>query len=74
MPTKGHNNPPHVVIELDEEMAQFVLDNCEANQRIGIGILENMMKTENRKGAEKIVDMIEKFKKLKSLMEKARAH
>lgn len=65
------NNPPKAIIELDKEMTTFVLDNCESNLRLGVILLQNMMDTDNRAGAEKVVELIEKFKKLKKIVEKA---
>lgn len=67
---KGHNNPPFAVIELDEEMAEFIVENCDANQRLGLTLLSSAT---TRDGAEKLVKMLENFKKLKGLVEKAKA-
>lgn len=68
---KGHNKPPVAIVELDDEMVTFILDNCDANQRLGLTLLEGV---KTKESAEKIVGFLEKFKKLKGLVEKARDH
>lgn len=64
---KGHNNPP-VMIELPREIAEFIIENCDSNLRLGIQLLD---KSENEIQGRKIVRLIENFRTLKTIVEKA---
>lgn len=63
------NNPP-VIIELDAEMVEFLLQNCHSNMTMGLDMLQNKM-VRSRDLMERLVDNIEKFKKLKCIIEAA---
>lgn len=63
------NNPP-VIIELDAEMVEFLLQNCHSNITMGLDMLQNKM-VRSRDLMERLVDNIEKFKKLKGIIEAA---
>lgn len=74
MANKLSNNPP-VVLELEPDLADFLVENCEANLRMGMNILQNLNAVEgskDRKFAEKLVDQLEKFRKLRKLVEEAK--
>lgn len=62
------------VVELDAETLEFAIENCDANLRLATGILQNMIDDEknDRRGSEKVVALMEKFKTLKAALEKAR--
>ena len=62
------NNPP-ITVELDAAMVDFIIDNCEANMRFALGVLQN--RSLPRAALEKIVDQNEKFKQLRELVLKA---
>jgi hypothetical protein len=59
---KTSNNPP-VVLELDSEIVDFLVENCEANISLALRILDN--RSSSRETLEKVVNMTEKFKKLR---------
>lgn len=61
------NNPP-VLVELTQEQAEFLKNNCETNIAFGLAALQDM---EKREAAEKIVNLIEAFKGIKQAVEKA---
>lgn len=52
------NNPPAVSLELTQEQAQFLMDNCDANLRIGIGAV---MTCTTREQAEPWINLNEQF-------------
>lgn len=76
MVSSEHNNPPACVLELDEETTKFIIENCEANIRLAMQWLQSMVvdETHDRAGSEKIVALIEKFKKLKDQVEASRVN
>lgn len=63
----GSNNPP-VTIELDDEMAAFVEENCDANIAFALNALQSV----SRETAEKLVVQLEKFKRLRELVRDGR--
>lgn len=64
------NNPP-VVIELEPELADFLVENCESNIEFALRALQTMG-VESRAAAEKLVEMNDKFKRLRDAVRKAR--
>lgn len=65
----GHNNPPQRLVEMDDDLAAFVVENCETNMRFA---LMNLQGVSSRDLQEKLVEMIENFKKLKAAVEKSK--
>jgi hypothetical protein len=63
------NNPP-VIIELSKELAEFLMENCEANIAYGLAGLQSL---HSRDLQEKMVKNIEAFKALKAALEKGMA-
>lgn len=71
-------NSPDVILELTNEQATFLLENCSANTRLCLqlivsiadekGTLEN-----KRKRSEPIVEMSEKFNEIRKLLRKSGA-
>ena len=62
------NNPP-IVVELTPELADFLLDNCEANIEFGLKAMSTM---ESRDLIEKLIENMEKFKSLRQAVKDAR--
>jgi hypothetical protein len=56
------------MIELPREIAEFIIENCDSNLRLGIQLLD---KSENEIQGRKIVRLIENFRTLKTIVEKA---
>lgn len=56
------NNPPDVVLELTQKQAEFLLNNCDANIRLGLMMLQQ---GGTREQVEKLVEMNESFKEIK---------
>ena len=54
------NNAPDVSLELDAETAHFLLENCESNLTLALGLI--MSPGMSRESAEKLVAMNDKFK------------
>lgn len=72
-PKQNHNNPPACIIELDEEMASFVEENCSKNILTGLQMLSTLGTSDREMVvAEKLVAINEKFKKLKKLVDEGR--
>ncbi len=68
MTTPGSNNPP-VTIELSAELADFVVENCEANMEFGLKSLQMLT---SRDLQERLVANMERFKALREAVLKAR--
>ena len=62
------NNPPDVSLELDADTARFLLDNCETNLTLGLGLI--MSPGISRENAEKLVAMNDKFKIIRDKLKK----
>lgn len=66
-PKIGHNQP-RVIVALPPEMADFIIENCDANMRVALGLLQMAQAGElSRK-----VALMKKFKELKRLIEEAK--
>lgn len=63
------NNPPYAVIELTEEEYQLIAENAETNIAMALAILPGITAREN---AERTVQVIEKFKRLRDKLKEAR--
>ncbi len=63
----GHNNPPAVILELTQEEATFILDNCESNIAMGLNLLQA---STSEATARKVVDMMENFKTIRAKVQK----
>lgn len=59
------NNPPITILELDQEMHDFLMEHCEVSMRLILGQLQNM---EFKDTAVEMVVILEKFKKLKGML------
>ncbi len=67
--TKPSNNPPYAVLNLTEEEHKFLLGNCESNIVFGLNSLQMI---EDRRSAERMVEVIEQFKSLKQKLERSK--
>ena len=56
------NNPPHVIIELTKEEYDFLIENCESNISLSLSVLNGL---KSRSQAQKIVELLEKFKNIR---------
>jgi len=56
------------IIELDPELVEFLIVNCEANMTLGLAALQKV----SRETAEKLVTNIENFKRIKKAAEEAK--
>lgn len=56
------NNPPDVVLELTKEQAKFLLENCDSNITLALGL---MMEVRDRSSAEMLISMNEQFKTIR---------
>lgn len=56
-----HNNPPAVVLELTKEEAEFLLDNCDTNIRMSLGMLTKV----SQSTGERLIKLIERFKSIR---------
>ena len=70
-PGPGHNRPKKTV-ELDQDLLEFVEENCESNIRLAMNLIDPCgpfpeMKMEK---VRKIVEMVEKFRKIVEMVEK----
>lgn len=63
---KRHNGAP-VIVELPAELAEFLIETCDSNVAFALGFLQ----TVSRETAEKLVDQLEKYKKIKALIKDA---
>ena len=63
------NNPPYAVLNLTEEEHKFLLGNCESNIVFGLNSLQMI---EDRRSAERMVEVIEQFKNLKQKLERSK--
>lgn len=64
-----NNNPPYKIVELSEEQYRFLLENCDSNLEFG---LRAMMSGDfSRQTLEQLVDLNEKFKSVKTALERA---
>lgn len=61
------NNPPEVLVGLSLEQAEFIIKNCDANVQFALSRLMDV----EEDTARKMVEQMEQFKALKSLVEKA---
>lgn len=73
--TKTGHNRGKVVLEMDREMAEFIVENCEANLRMSLSMLQNINEAKDKLGVTRetmsnIVDMNSKFKKLRDIAKK----
>lgn len=67
----GHNQPP-VVVELPGDLADFLIDNCETNMEFGLRVLVMVQEgTMSRETGQKVVDLAEKFKRVRAIIQKA---
>lgn len=64
----GHNSGK-VLLEIDAELAAFIVENCDSNLSLGLAIMMN--RSVSRKGMETLVANTEKFKKLKRATKEA---
>lgn len=63
------NNAPDIVLELTNEQAAFLMENCDSNITFG---LNAMMTGElERSSLEKLVELSEKFKGIRKALIKA---
>jgi hypothetical protein len=69
MPAKIRHNKPHVIVALPPEMADFIIENCKGSIDISLRVMQFK---KSKEGAECIVEMVEKFKELKHLIEAAK--
>jgi len=65
--SKLSNNPPVTILELDQEMHDFLMRHCEINMRLILGILQA---SPSKNTAMEAVNILEKFKKLKVMLDK----
>lgn len=71
--SKKSNNAPHAVVELTKDQYDFLILNCETNIRQTITAIDPcgpMADKLQRPTLEKLVDLIEQFRSLKSAAEK----
>ncbi len=76
--TPNSNNPPAVVLELNEKQAKFLLGNCNANIHFMLNALQSsQMAGMGQKGVElsratieKLVETGEQFKELRTMLMK----
>ena len=74
--TDKSNNPPDVVLELTQEEADFLYDNCEANMVMGLEMIQklgnsDMTNDQIRPTAEKLSKTIDSFKAIRDKLKKA---
>jgi len=62
---KNHNNPP-VTVELTEEQAKFLIENCNTNIAFSLSNLQQV----SPKTAEKLVKLIEDFRGVRDAITK----
>lgn len=58
------NNPPRAVLELDQADAELMLQNCESNLRLSLGLM--MGGAMSRENTEKLVRYNEFFKGIRT--------
>lgn len=66
-PKPGHNKPV-VTIALPLELAQFLIENCEANMGTALSVLstfQSRLFEPDREQVEKVVALIENFKAIR---------
>ncbi len=71
----SRNDSGKRVVELDVEILEFAVDNCEVNMNMALGMLQRVHDNKaelSRETGQKIVDMLEKFRSLKKALEDAR--
>lgn len=72
------NNPPDVELRLTHAQATFVLENCDANRRLCLGLImlvgeEDGSPEEKRERAEPYVRLNEQFGEIRKLLRDAGA-
>lgn len=60
------NNPPVTILELNQEMHDFLMRHCEVN----INLILNTLHPFDKEGAVAAVAVLENFKKLKRMLDK----
>jgi hypothetical protein len=66
------NNGPYVMVPLTKEQFDFLLDNCDTNMGMGLGILLQVRAgVMSRSAAEKTVALVEQFKGVKQALKQA---
>lgn len=69
----GHNRPANIRVEMDDEMAEFVEKNCDANISYGLLAIDPVRgAVKSPDIAAKMVAQIENFKLLRTLVRDAR--
>ena len=66
--TLGDNKPPEVIVEFDKEDAQFILAMVEDNMAL---LLQVISRASDREKAEKMIDLLEKNKRVRQALHKA---
>lgn len=66
------NNPP-ILVELDDALAEFVMENCDSNIEMSLVLLQRGADANmSQSSLEKFVALGENFKKLKKLVAQAK--
>lgn len=71
----SRNDTGKRIVELDEGLVRFAIENCESNIRVALGTLQmvhDQQITINSNKGQGIVQMIEDFRRLKKALEEAR--
>lgn len=66
-PKIGHNSPM-LTVALEEDLVQMMKEHCDVNIKMGLMALPNM----SREGAEEMVELIEKFRRLRKRLEEVK--
>lgn len=67
----GDNNPPAAVVELSQEEYDFLVANCDSNIMLGLNVMQEMGYDMSEEALRELVDLTEKFKKLKDKLQEA---
>lgn len=62
------NNPPEISLNLTSTEAKFLLQNCNANIRMGLGAIEQKM---SESSIRKLIELMEDFKTIREKLLKA---
>lgn len=63
------NNPPYKSVYLSKEEYDFLMENCDTNIVFALNAMQNL--DMGRSSLVKMVELLEKFKAIKSRLEKA---